>query len=121
MARSALENVVHMARNTGGAKRLLAGKHKAGEVEKVVTQPGTIAPLRLSRRADLRIARQKASQGTTSNARILARAEARIISGATLSTAGTTAVQKLRSQSLREGGGPVLGYATQWESLTNGV
>jgi len=123
MDRSALETVEHMARNIGGARRQLGGQHKVGGVGKVATLPGAIALLRLSRIPDLRTVRSKVSQGTTSHARMLARGGVRNTSGVTLSTAGTTAVHKLQLWNLssREGGGPALAFATQWESRTSGA
>jgi len=95
MARSALETVEHMARNIGGARRPPAGLQKVRRVRNRPTHPGTIALLRLSRIPDLRTARLKASQGTTSHAKTLVRGGVRITSGVTPSTAGTIAVQKL--------------------------
>jgi len=126
MVRSALGNVEHMARNTGGAKRPLAGRERADEVEKTPTHPGTIALLllRLCRILDLRIARRSkpnSSQGTTSHARMLVRVGIRITFGAIPLTAGTTAVQKQRSLSSREEGGLALAFVTLWESRTSGA
>jgi len=87
MARSALETVEHMARNTGGARSHNGGLQRAGKVEAMETQPGTIAL-------------QIFTQGTTRHARMLVKAGVRITFGAIpLTTAGTTAVQKLWSLS----------------------
>merc|ERR1719222_1249483 len=72
---------------------------------------------------DLRTARSKTSQGTTSHAQMLARGGVRITFGVTPATAGTTAVQKLQLRNLSsvQGGDPVLAFATQWESHTSGA
>jgi len=97
-----METVEHMARNTGGARSHNAGLQRAGKVEAMETQPGTIALPRQSRIPDLRTRRSQAtlSQGTTLHARMLVKGGVRITFGAIpLTTAGTTAVQKLWSLS----------------------
>jgi len=119
MVRSVEEIVQHMARSTGGVIRHRAGRQKAGKVEAMATQPGTIA---LPRILDLRIAQKSnRSQGTTSHALMLARVGAKITFGATPLTAGTTAVLKLRSLSSHVMGGPALAFVTIWESRTSGA
>jgi len=79
--------VEHTARNTGGARSRNDGLQRAGKVEAMETQPGTTAL-------------QIITQGTTRHARMLVKGEVRNTFGAIpLTTAGTTAVQKLWSLS----------------------